>query len=148
MNIDDACTELRGLLALRSLLTGAQAEALELLISDARATQCARCTERAVAPPSEKILDTEFQIARTGNTIAIDLWYPRVGTNAKHIEVGLCDVRAADSIRIHYDFARDGYVIEQASAFSWEIDDEVRDPDWKEAAFIKAWARRTDEDGT
>jgi hypothetical protein len=50
-------------------------------------------------------------------------------------------VRAADDIRIHYDFERDGYVIEQASTFTWSIDDEECDPDWQEVAFIQAWAR-------
>lgn len=83
-------------------------------------------------------------------TFYVDLWYP--GTDGddeyekiQHIEVGLVDVRAADSIRIHYDFDRDGYSIEQASKFSWEAGDEVCDSGWKEVAFVKAWAR--DEEG-
>lgn len=86
-------------------------------------------------------LDSPDQVVRRGDTISVDLWYPGVGSNAQHIEVGLVAVRAADSIRIHYDFGRDGFVIEQASRFEWAADDPVRDPDWQEVAFVKAWAR-------
>ena len=68
------------------------------------------------------------------------LYYPRIGPIDK-IEVDLSDVRAADSIRISYDFTRDGWKIEQASIFEWDGDDKVCDPDWQEVAFIKAWAR-------
>lgn len=55
------------------------------------------------------------------------------------IEIDLYDVRAADSIRIQYDFERDGYVILQASIF--EPEDDEMDEDWQEVAFIRAWAR-------
>jgi hypothetical protein len=55
--------------------------------------------------------------------------------------LGLCDVRAADSIRLSYDFDRDGWKIEQASTFTWTDADTEMDPDWQEVAFVKAWAR-------
>jgi len=77
----------------------------------------------------------------THDTATVDLEYPR-SNEIKFIEVGLCDVRAADSIRISYDFKRDGYKIEQASIFEWNGDDIESDPDWKEVAFVQAWARR------
>ncbi len=54
----------------------------------------------------------------------------------KCIEVGLEHVRAADNIRISYDFARDGYKIEQSR---WTEDDASGD-DWQEVAFIQAWS--------
>lgn len=79
--------------------------------------------------------------------LSVDIWYPRNGNNGRTadqpvaVEVGLIDVRAADSIRIHYDFERDGYVIRQASKFEWAADDEVCDPGWQEVAFIQAWGR-------
>lgn len=78
-----------------------------------------------------------------GERLAIvDLWYPRCeGPRVAEVEVGLMDVRAADSIRITYDFERDGYSIKQAANFSWEADDEAHDEDWQEVAFVKAWAR-------
>lgn len=80
------------------------------------------------------------------DTPNLDLFYPRVEGNATAVEVGLMDVRAADSIRIEYDFDRDGWVIKQASTFSWDADDKVRDPDWQEVAFVQAWARQRPED--
>lgn len=55
------------------------------------------------------------------------------------------DVRAADNIRIHYDFNRDGYVIEQSSVFQWDLDDDIRDPDWQEVSFIQSWGREPDQ---
>lgn len=81
------------------------------------------------------------EIERRGDRIALDLWYPRNDDRAKEIEVGLTDVRAADSIRISYDFERDGWVIKQASTFEWGADDDVCDEDWQEVAFVQAWGR-------
>lgn len=87
--------------------------------------------------------------------LGVDMWYPRLGVDGGQprefdhpvtVEVGLSDVRAADSIRIEYDFARDGYSIKQASVFQWEVDDEVCDADWQEVAFVQAWARQVDPD--
>ncbi len=74
------------------------------------------------------------------DAITVELFYPR-NSSIKAIHVGLSDVRAADDIRIEYDFDRDGWVIKQASIFQWEIDDREMDEDWQEVAFIKAWAR-------
>ncbi len=97
-------------------------------------------------------LDSGDQVQRRGETLSVCIWYPprkgEVGygdDNARFIEVQLIDVRAADSIRIHYDFERDGYAIEQASTFEWDMDAEVHDPDWQEVAFIEAWAREKEE---
>ncbi len=87
----------------------------------------------------DEILKEAFQ---TGSELHVELWYPREEDNPiKSICVGLMDVRAADDIRISYDFERDGWKIEQASTFSWDADDKVCDPDWQEVAFVKAWAR-------
>lgn len=75
------------------------------------------------------------------HTKRVELFYPRGEGNARQILVSLMDIRAADDIRISYDFDRDGWVIEQASIFAWPAGDEVCDPDWQEVAFIEAWAR-------
>ena len=83
----------------------------------------------------------ESNINETKSTFSVDLWYPRVNDNIKYIEVGLMDVRAADNIRISYDFERDGYKIEQASIFQWEAGDIECNEDWQEVAFIQAWGR-------
>ena len=76
------------------------------------------------------------------DTKYIELSYPRCKDQAKYIKVDLMDVRAADGIRISYDFDRDGWVIEQASNFAWKgLSMEECDRDWKEVAFVQAWGR-------
>lgn len=77
------------------------------------------------------------------DVLMTELYYPREGFGEiMTIQIDLCDTRAADGIRVSYDFERDGYVIKQASIFSWESDDKERNEDWQEVAFIKAWARQ------
>lgn len=75
------------------------------------------------------------------DTLEVEINYPRIQKQDKvrFIKIELCDVRAADGIRVHYDFDRDGWIIEQASVFEWDADDQVCDPCWKEAAFVPAW---------
>lgn len=81
--------------------------------------------------------------------VEVDLYYPRSLDKRKPdeatvVEVSLMDVRAADSIRVRYDFERDGYQILQAQRFVWE-DGEDPDSQWKEVAFVEAWKSRTDK---
>ncbi|MNE46040.1 hypothetical protein D3C80_1403600 [compost metagenome] len=83
--------------------------------------------------------DTKDVVIR-GDTAFLDLWYPEQ-REVKFVQLGLMAVRATDDIRISYDFDRDGWKIEQASRFSWNVDDEVCDPDWQEVAFIQSWGR-------
>ena len=79
-------------------------------------------------------------------TFHVALSYPNINPIDK-ICVGLEHVRAADDIRISYDFDRDGYKIEQASTFSWVSDDpNCGNMDWQEVAFIQAWARLIEDD--
>lgn len=75
----------------------------------------------------------------SGDTLHVDLWYPRSEGAVGKIQVGLVDVRAADSIRVSYDFDRDGWKIEQASVFEWDVGEEVFDQGWQEVAFVPAW---------
>ena len=74
----------------------------------------------------------------------VDLSYPRCGENPNCVQVGLSDVRAADDIRIRYDFERDGWVIEQNAHESHETVAKELD-DWQEVAFVRAWARMVRE---
>jgi hypothetical protein len=94
-----------------------------------------------------------FHLERSGDELRVTLTYPpRNGDEnpegkCRYIEVNQESVRASDGIRLYYDYARDGFVIQQASTFSWEADDQVCDPDWQEVAFIQPWAReKEDED--
>ena len=80
------------------------------------------------------------------NTIRVDLEYPQV-REVKFIEINLVDVRSNDGVRLHYDFDRDGWVIEQPTQLEWGVDEEP-DPHWKEVAFIQAWALMPDEEET
>jgi hypothetical protein len=93
-------------------------------------------------------LDDPDQVTRyRGDTILIDLYYPRTEGHAQYIEVGLLDVRASDGIRVSYDFDRDGYMIEQP----WYEEVEITKPDatyrsfnqvehWQEVGFFRSWA--------
>jgi hypothetical protein len=74
--------------------------------------------------------------------ISVELFYPRLEGHVNTVEVGMTDIRAADSIQISYDFERDGWVVKQASTFSWDADDTDNDMDWQEVAFIQAWGRK------
>jgi hypothetical protein len=77
---------------------------------------------------------------------SVDLSYPEIYQDEKTtIEISMCHVRAADSIRISYDADRDGWVIEQAAVFEWPVDDPVCDPGWAEVAFVEAWGREKKE---
>lgn len=69
----------------------------------------------------------------------VELEYPR--DRHECVLIGLLDTRAADDLRVSYDFHRDGWVIEQASVFEWSADDPSPDSDWQEVAFVKAWNR-------
>lgn len=80
--------------------------------------------------------------------VYLDWMYPQIYGGEKgfnYVTLGMCHVRAADNIRIHYDSDRDGWSIEQASVFSWDGNDPVCDPDWQEVAFVQAWAREKKE---
>jgi hypothetical protein len=80
-----------------------------------------------------------------GRRVCLDLWYPTVADNPNEVEIGLMDVRAADTILVRYDFERDGWSILQASTFEWGKDGAKLDSDWQEVAFIEAWARENEQ---
>lgn len=81
------------------------------------------------------------EVEVSGDTAYYDLEYPGINDNPIYLELGLMHVRASDGIRVSYDFERDGWKIEQASKFSWDIEDTVCDRDWQEVAFVQSWAR-------
>jgi hypothetical protein len=101
------------------------------------------------SPTVEKRSQTEETAKRSGDVLFLDLWYPhlpkaeRSDARVTTIEVGLMDVRAADSVRVSYDFERDGWVIKQAAVFEWSEDDTTNgDSDWQEVAFVPAWGQQ------
>lgn len=110
-------------------------------------------TPRAPATPprrvtlSDDLTDGPSAFLQTDGVIAVELWYPRQSGEPHTVEIGLTDVRAADSIQIRYDFDRDGWAILQASTFAWDVNDSTCDPDWQEVAFVQAWARQKSVEG-
>jgi hypothetical protein len=88
-----------------------------------------------------------YRYPRSQDTVRFDFWYPRTDDEPHLLQVGLYDVRAADDIRISYDFDRDGWKIEQAwievvvvppsPEHGGGYDDHV--DRWEEVAFIRAW---------
>ena len=86
--------------------------------------------------------ECKVEISVEDRTVGIDLCYSRIEDGRPNaVEVGLMDVRAADSIRVSYDFERDGWLIQQATRFSWETG-ESPDPGWVEVAFVQAWGSK------
>lgn len=85
------------------------------------------------------------ELVKVNGVACVTLNYPRNKGNLNTVEIDLCDVRAADSIRVVYDFDRDGWSILQASKFHWHEDDaNSGDGDWQEVAFVPAWGRQKD----
>lgn len=84
-----------------------------------------------------------FHVDKRGDTLAVTLTYPNLGvpSQCRYVHVDQESVRASDGVRLSYDYQRDGWIVEQASRFEWDADDAVMDPDWREVAFIKSWAR-------
>jgi len=59
----------------------------------------------------------------------------------RYLEVNIETVRASDGIRIHYDFDRDGFVIEQPMEKEIDKGDYIEcEDEWHETSFIKSWA--------
>ncbi len=70
--------------------------------------------------------------------IMVDLCYPPYDKHVG-IEVGLCAVRAADSIRIRFNYDNDGWDILQQV---YDNNDGWTNPTgrWIQVAFVEAWA--------
>ncbi len=89
----------------------------------------------------ERVEISNVEVLGNGDTVTVEVQYPRCHP-VKFVEVGLCDVRSADGLRLSFDFDRNGWKVEQARYFSWETDDAVCDPGWVEVAFIDAWGSK------
>jgi len=61
-----------------------------------------------------------------------------------YLRIDLNDVRAANTLIVHYDFDRDGWAIESPTKFSWAADDDTLDERLEEVAFIPAWSDAAD----
>ena len=86
-----------------------------------------------------KLQSTKDWMSICGDDICMDMVYPSYNGN-EGVRIGLMTVRAADDIRISYDFKRDGWKVEQARFHKWASGDKVCDPCWTEVGFFEAWA--------
>lgn len=83
--------------------------------------------------------DQDFDATEYLDHLHVDFIYPK-RDGGRSLHVGLSDVRAADDIRITYDFARDGWKIEQEVLVADSGMSFSKEPrEWREAAFIHAW---------
>lgn len=90
-----------------------------------------------------------FHVAKQGNEVHVELTYPKWTDEDTHTTGGcrfVCvnqeSVRASDGIRLHYDYKRDGFVVEQpkprlicVGQSGYEQTD-----DWIEVGFFRSWA--------
>src|SRR4051812_27095676 len=88
--------------------------------------------------------DGQINLSIHGRVLNVELCYPRIEDNRPNvIELGLMDVRAADSIRVIYNFELDGWQIQQAQYFHWPQEGvEMNCEGWTTVAFIQAWANK------
>lgn len=79
-----------------------------------------------------------FHVTKNGDTLDVELTYPprsdaeNTKNQCRYIFVDQESVRASDGIRLHYDYDRDGWVIEQ--------EPECGEDTWVEVAFVQSWA--------
>ncbi len=66
----------------------------------------------------------------------IDLWYP---DPEDYVQVSLIHTRAADDIRISYDFDRDGWVVSMQKTAETEEYGSISWGEHTERAFVSAW---------
>lgn len=95
---------------------------------------------------TETTRQQNVEITTAGDTTTVELQYPKQGP-VEYIQIALSAVRAADDIRISYDFKRDGWKIEQAAEVVTDVGVyQVYDVQWQEVAFAQAWALEEDKE--
>lgn len=82
------------------------------------------------------------------DTKLVHIEYPRVANlpeeppRAHAIQIQLVDVRAADDLRVSYDFDRDGWKVEQEHIEACDGFFKSNGV-WEEVAFVPAWGKTT-----
>ena len=102
----------------------------------------------------EKLIESEygegprnFHVIKTGNELHVTLTYPPwTDADNKHgqcryIHVNQEAVRASDGVRLHYDYDRDGFVVEQPKMRLKKTGKDSYDTieDWVETGFFQSW---------
>lgn len=87
-----------------------------------------------------------FHVAKAGDTLRVELTYPpwtdadNKNGQCRYVYVDQEAVRASDGVRLHYDYQRDGFVVEQPRPFMRIVDGVYRcDETWIEVGFFQSW---------
>lgn len=88
-----------------------------------------------------------FHIAKHGDQLHVTLTYPpwtdadNTNDQCRYIHVNQEAVRASDGLRLHYDYQRDGFVVEQKKPYWVKRPDGVYEDaeEWIEVGFFKSW---------
>jgi hypothetical protein len=95
-----------------------------------------------------------FHVSKFGPELSVTLTYPpwtdadNKNDQCRYINVDQESVRASDGVRLHYDYERDGFVIEQPRPRMKKVgpDSYEQVEDWIEVAFCQSWQFDIDED--
>lgn len=99
--------------------------------------------------------ENNFHISKSGNTLDVVLTYPpcsdadNTNNQCRYVTFDQEATRASDGIRIHYDYQRDGYVIEQPKNTLTKIGDRSYTDviEWIEVGFFQSWQFHTEDSG-
>lgn len=88
-----------------------------------------------------------FHIAKHKDELHVELTYPpkddaeNAHGQCRYVVVDQESVRASDGIRLHYDYRRDGFVVEQPKNRLVKKGDRTYDSitDWIEVGFFESW---------
>ena len=82
-----------------------------------------------------------YHLARIDDELHVELTYPKITKDGyRYVVFDQESIRASDSIRISFDYDRNGYKIESPTRLSWDsCAPDAGDMKWKESAFVPAW---------
>jgi hypothetical protein len=97
-----------------------------------------------------------FHIAKHGDELHAVLTYPpwtdadNTKGQCRYVYVNQEAVRASDGVRLHYDYERDGFVVEQPKPRLRALggDSYTDEEEWIEVGFFASWAFNNREDGS
>ena len=94
-----------------------------------------------------------FHVAKSGDELHVDLTYPpwtdadNKNGQCRYVCVDQEAVRASDGVRLHYDYQRDGFVVEQPKPWVELIDGCYHGREkWIEVGFFPSWRFDVDDD--
>jgi len=94
-----------------------------------------------------------FNVVKHDDTLCVDLTYPpwtdadNKNDQCRYVWVDQEAVRASDGVRLHYDYNRDGFVVEQPKPWMELIDGCYHSrEEWIEVGFFESWRFEVDHD--